>query len=428
MNADLNEPNIPSIEPEDFTFGDLDNSEAFQGSAESDGQVHEEGKLLTCASDFVDWYPEASQSYGKGYTFLNLFNSDENSVYCAKNPYYLFSGRKDWEIALWLLHSGLSMGKIDSFLSLEMICCYLDWADKCHHFDLGISLIDGMPCSKLPDDDPDDDLDSDMDDNHDFPTELVAIIKCPGYSCPITNYFAIVKILQHKEVGTVPVPLHTFIVGCMAFHLTYSPSIRSISVDDAAIKFGLSDLQPAIVDFLHHEATQGQDYIHAIRGARRAGPAASLPFDKIQIWFKLQLQETDFHDSSIIQPAQTLNCVPPSDVWNSGRYDSVIVNNELGYLWPTDGLHGHTVSQIRLIMRPVGKSNTDWSWKDHFLVYMYHFDGTTGACDPAMQMHLIRRAKHSVKVVCSRGLDHKGLASARTLCPFPEYVPLISGG
>ncbi|KAG1849732.1 hypothetical protein F4604DRAFT_1934749 [Suillus subluteus] len=144
-----------------------------------------------------------------------------------------------------------------------------------------MSLVDGMPCSKLPDDDLDDNLDSDMDDDHDFPTELVATIKCPGYSHPITNYFAIMKILQHKEVGTAPVPLCTFVVGRTAFHLTYYPSIRSISVDNAAIKFGLSDLWPAIADFLRREATQGQDYIHAIGGARRAGPAASLPFDKI---------------------------------------------------------------------------------------------------------------------------------------------------
>ncbi|KAG2361259.1 hypothetical protein BDR07DRAFT_1287681 [Suillus spraguei] len=44
------------------------------------------------------------------------------------NPYYPFSGWKDWEVASWLLLSELSMGKIDSFLSLEMVsitlfCC-----------------------------------------------------------------------------------------------------------------------------------------------------------------------------------------------------------------------------------------------------------------------------------------------------------------
>ncbi|KAG1803416.1 uncharacterized protein BJ212DRAFT_1246796, partial [Suillus subaureus] len=34
---------------------------------------------------------------------------------------YPFSSWKDWEVGLWLLCSGLSMGKIDSFLSLEMV-------------------------------------------------------------------------------------------------------------------------------------------------------------------------------------------------------------------------------------------------------------------------------------------------------------------
>ncbi|KAG1719053.1 hypothetical protein EDB19DRAFT_1837106 [Suillus lakei] len=116
---DLDKPNIPGVEQEiKFIYGDLD--EAFQGSGESNGQVSEEGTRPTGASDFMDWYPEPSESYGKGYTFLNLFNSDENSMYHAKNPYYPFSGWKDWEIVSWLLCSGLSMGKIDSFLSLEM--------------------------------------------------------------------------------------------------------------------------------------------------------------------------------------------------------------------------------------------------------------------------------------------------------------------
>ncbi|KAG2340004.1 hypothetical protein BDR05DRAFT_950787 [Suillus weaverae] len=753
---DLDKPNIPGVGQEvEFTFGDLDDSEALQGISESDGQV---SGVLTDASDFIDWYPEPSQSYGKGYTFLDLFNSDENNVYHAKNLYYPFSDRKDWEIVLWLLCSGLSMGKIDSFLLLEMsfvkikglplsfsstkelrgraemlpsspcwmsqvlsmshptkspvilywhdpldciaailnnpffhdqldftpcrvyttaqhLCClYLEWmtgddawnmqstlskgatllgtilssdkmnistmmgdriahpllaacegvmlsdpvghshycfmplasyivdtleammlatvggktslvtmamfkqfrdtfhhepctklttlaqlavvqtrahpsdlegffhevqkfrlnsvskpfwqdwtlaepshfltpeflhlihqefynhdmkwivcavgdveidfwfsvlqpvtgfhhfhggisklknsvdaapstmitavqalmefqyliqsphiddedikhisealaefhankfaitaggfccssknkainnwyipklelmqsivpsihntgvamqwttdttehVDKCHRFDLALSLMDDMACSKLQDDNVGDDVDFDVDD-HDLPMELMATMKCPGHSCPITNYFAITKILQHKEVETVPLPLHTFVIRHMAFHLTYAPFIRSISVDDAAIKFGLSDLWPAIADFLHCKATHGQNHIHAIGGARRAGPTASLPFDKIQIW-----------------------------------YDSVIVNNQLGCLWPADGLCGHTVGQIRLIMHPVGKSNMDWLWKDCFLVYVYCFDGTTGARDPAMQLHSIRKIKAPVNLI-----------------------------
>lgn len=114
------EPNIPNVDSEldGPEFGDWD--EVYQGSSgEGDGQVHEEGTPMD--SDFIDWHPKPSQTYGRGYTFLDSFHSDENSAHRAANHYYPFSGRKDWEVALWLLRSGLSMAKIDSFLSLEMV-------------------------------------------------------------------------------------------------------------------------------------------------------------------------------------------------------------------------------------------------------------------------------------------------------------------
>jgi hypothetical protein len=81
--------------------------------------INEEGTLPT--TDFIEWFPGASQTYGKGHTFLDLFHSDENSVYHVKNLYYPFSGWKECKVASWLFHSGLSMGKINSFLSLEMV-------------------------------------------------------------------------------------------------------------------------------------------------------------------------------------------------------------------------------------------------------------------------------------------------------------------
>ncbi|KAG2368008.1 hypothetical protein BDR07DRAFT_1478604 [Suillus spraguei] len=144
-----------------------------------------------------------------------------------------------------------------------------------------MSIVDGMTCLRLQDDGVGDDVNFDVDDDHDPPMEFMATIKCPGHLCPIINYFVIVKILQHKEVWTVPLPLHTFVIRCMAFHLMYSPSIGSIFIDDATIKFGLSDLWLAIADFLHCEATYRQNHIHAIGGARRAKSTASLSFDKI---------------------------------------------------------------------------------------------------------------------------------------------------
>ncbi|KAG2065936.1 hypothetical protein BDR04DRAFT_1121502 [Suillus decipiens] len=96
-----------------------------RGWCEDDGggvdfnEGHSTGDLtneeeISLTGNFIDWFPRFSQSYATGHTFLDLFNSDENSVHCAKNLYYPFSGQKDWELGSWLLHLGLSMGKINS--------------------------------------------------------------------------------------------------------------------------------------------------------------------------------------------------------------------------------------------------------------------------------------------------------------------------
>ncbi|KAG0694671.1 hypothetical protein DFH29DRAFT_815060 [Suillus ampliporus] len=65
--------------------------------------------------------PRCCRDIRYGPYILSLFNTNENSVYRKTNLYYLFSCKQDWEIASWLLRSGLSMGKIDTFLSLKMV-------------------------------------------------------------------------------------------------------------------------------------------------------------------------------------------------------------------------------------------------------------------------------------------------------------------
>ncbi|KAG1906232.1 uncharacterized protein F5891DRAFT_975660 [Suillus fuscotomentosus] len=63
-----------------------------------------------------------------------------------------------------------------------------------------------------------------------------------------------------------------------------------------------------------------------------------------------------------------------------GRPRPLIVHHLLvfgpvaGCSWPIDGLRGHTVGEIRLILHPVGKPHTNWSWKDRFIAYVYRFD------------------------------------------------------
>ncbi|KAG1776684.1 hypothetical protein EV702DRAFT_1198056 [Suillus placidus] len=95
-----NGPHIPDIES--GGFGDWD--ETIGGSG-SEGQAYKE-RTPTRDSEVDNSYPDCAQSYGRGHTFLDLFNLDENSEHRATNPYDPFSGRKDWEVGSWLLHSG----------------------------------------------------------------------------------------------------------------------------------------------------------------------------------------------------------------------------------------------------------------------------------------------------------------------------------
>ncbi|KAG1738912.1 uncharacterized protein EDB91DRAFT_1237678 [Suillus paluster] len=259
------------------------------------------------------------------------------------------------------------------------ICCHLDRLNKCLWFKLATTLLDekqnvkalaNAAGSHMDDEDDEDADDTDLDDN--IPVEFLSTIQ-HGRSRPITNHFAIARVLQHKPVGSVPLP---------------------ITIDDVALKFGLPDLRLALSDFLHHEASFGHDHTHAIGGPRRAGPNSALPFEKVQVWFKLHLQDTEFHNVHNIQPAQTLNCAPPSEPWTYSHYDSIIVNTEAEHSWPTSGLQGHTVVQIRLIFRPLSKTSTQWAWRDQFLTYVHRFD-IIGVHKPTTQMHVLKRARQS---------------------------------
>ncbi|KAG1817263.1 uncharacterized protein BJ212DRAFT_1446773 [Suillus subaureus] len=242
------------------------------------------------------------------------------------------------------------------------------------------------------------DVDIDPQDNVD--TDADKTIECPstvhssGYSCPITDYFSIARKLQHMD--SVPLPLCSFIIEHAAFHLSYDPTIRKVTVDEIADKFGLPDLWSAIADYLQCEATFGHQYIHPIGGPRRAEHSAILPFDNLQVWIKIQLQDTEFHDPCSIRPAQTLNCAPPGSPWILGHYDTIIVQTEAGYSWLTSGLSGHAVAQLRLIMHPMAKRDTPSTWKDQFLTYVQCFN-ISGDCDLITQLHLLKRAK------CSNG-------------------------
>jgi hypothetical protein len=161
-----------------------------------------------------------------------------------------------------------------------------------------------------------------------------------GLACPPTNYFTISATLRTKEPGTVPLLLRTFCVGTTTIHLSYTPSIRRISVDKAADQFGLSDLRAAFVNYLSHEKAHRGPLVHSVGGARHAQPTSALPFTDLQIWFKVRIQNMPFHSLCQIPRAQTLFASPPTGEWTLGCYDAAIINIEEGADWPLSSLQG----------------------------------------------------------------------------------------
>ena len=75
----------------------------------------------------INYFPGAAQTYNGGSTFINKFDTDEFSNQRTSNIYYPFASRGDWKLGSWLLHSGLSMGAINAFLSLSLVCFLLDY-------------------------------------------------------------------------------------------------------------------------------------------------------------------------------------------------------------------------------------------------------------------------------------------------------------
>ena len=78
---------------------------------------HKMGLQETC-----EHFPGAAWIYSMGPTFMDNFNVDQYSSCCSANLYYyLFNSHQEWELALWLLRSGLSMNAINRFLKLPMV-------------------------------------------------------------------------------------------------------------------------------------------------------------------------------------------------------------------------------------------------------------------------------------------------------------------
>ena len=72
-------------------------------------------------SVFIEKHPGAAQTFGRGVTFMDIFDADPHASKRKHHPYYPFASRAEWELASFLLRSDLSMNLIDKFLKLELV-------------------------------------------------------------------------------------------------------------------------------------------------------------------------------------------------------------------------------------------------------------------------------------------------------------------
>lgn len=220
------------------------------------------------------------------------------------------------------------------------ICCDLDHTDKLRCFELATSIHNIHPASSDYDDSTlasqnTQDLSHEDDDNIPAPISLAQLINSSLQSP--SNYFD-EAIGLHTDPQALH-PFHTFTDGCTAFHLNHNPSFRQMTITEAAEKFGLPDLGPALVDFMHHCA-QSNSATYSIGGQCSTTAHANISFPKISVWTGIHIQSTSFHNADKILPLQLVNASPPCEDWPLGLYNTVIVNTDRSKSWPQSGLNG----------------------------------------------------------------------------------------
>jgi hypothetical protein len=76
------------------------------------------------SGEVEDIFEGAARILGLGKTFMDRFNADPYSNIRKDNIYYPFTSRDEWELASFLLRSGMSMATIDEFLGLRLVSCF----------------------------------------------------------------------------------------------------------------------------------------------------------------------------------------------------------------------------------------------------------------------------------------------------------------
>lgn len=194
------------------------------------------------------------------------------------------------------------------------IARHLDRSEKCFRFDIAVHL------ASVEHEGSDED-DGDHADEHEPGPEVLDV---KYYYSPTRNaadYFEMAEELASSAAPTAVLPHRIFASSTTAFRLALKPSLRA-SIDEAAEMFGLPDLRAAIADYIDRRS---EIINHS---------------ERIQVWFKVRVQQPNYHDPRSFEPPQSLVASPPSARFPGGRYDGAIVSESDESDWPSNGLRG----------------------------------------------------------------------------------------
>jgi hypothetical protein len=226
----------------------------------------------------------------------------------------------------------------------SQICRHLDRADKCRRFDLATAVRDaGVSFGDCKGGDPNSDEFNDTDvlvTTSSLLEHIDLVSRLSGSTHSTVDYFKLAQKLQMGEIPQAPLPYRT-VSGTTnsAFHLSWDACFTRMSIDDAASKYQLPDLHPALSDYVSRTGN-GEGFVSLIGGRCIAQGGGKLPFDQLEIWTRVRLQGKAYHYPHNVLPPQTVNASPPSSEYPHGSCDSIVVNIDSTAKWPQSGLHG----------------------------------------------------------------------------------------
>ena len=208
----------------------------------------------------------------------------------------------------------------------SQIARYLDRLEKCFHFDIATYL------ASQPSNQQDNNELSDQDKDHHPELELQdhSLTDQMVLTRSVVNYFKVADALSCGCVPNAQKPFHTISTTTTAFHFASKPSLR-LSVDEASVTFNIPDLCSALWEYLSCLPNASS---HLMSGVRTQEQNCTLPFERIQIWHKVCVQQMYYYKSQTPDAPQTLCALPPSTTKCHGMYDMVIVNAEPESNWP----------------------------------------------------------------------------------------------